>query len=334
MKKVAIVVVAVLVLGALGGLAAVLFYNSNVEGGPGGAPVKVLIKPGSSGDEIAQELESAGVVGSALAFRIFLKLSGGGAGLRAGEYELRASMPYSEVVGELKKGPPVKYVKLTVPEGFTLAQTATRVGEQTHVTKEQFLAAATPATVRPGILPPGVETLEGFLYPTTYFVIEKESPEDLVRRMVAQFEKEVAPTSLERARDFNLSPYEILVLASLIEEEAKVDEERALISAVIHNRLRRGMKLEIDATVRYAVGKFAGEPFTQSDLAVNSPYNTRLHPGIPPTPIASPRAGSVQAALAPADSDALFYVLTADCRRHFFSASYDEFLREKARGCV
>ncbi|MGH2768840.1 MAG: endolytic transglycosylase MltG, partial [Actinomycetota bacterium] len=203
----------------------------------------------------------------------------------------------------------------------------------THITREEFLAAATPATARPSVLPPGIETLEGFLYPKTYRVLERAGAEDVVRQLVDQFEKEAFPSPLGLAANFDLTEYQILVIASLIEEEAKADEERAKISSVIHNRLRRGMKLEIDATVQYAVKKY-GQPLTVSDLQVDSPYNTRKFPGLPPTPISSPGIESVEAAVEPAGSDALYYVLTADCTHHFFTASYDEFLREKAQGCL
>lgn len=333
MRKALAALVALAVAAVIAAGAVVLAYRSAERGTPGGRDVTVVIPPGFSGPEIAQTLEERKVVGSAFFFRMFLKRQGGGRDLKAGEYGLREGMAFEEVQAVLEKGPEVEFVRMTIPEGLTVAQAAARVGQQTHVTAEQFLEAAVPATVRPAILPPDAGSLEGFLYPQTYQVVEREAAADLVRRMVAQFEKETADAPWEQAQVLGVTPYQVLVIASLIEEEAKTEEDRSLISAVIHNRLRRGMRLEIDATVQYAVSKYEGQPLTQSDLAHDSPYNTRLHPGLPPTPIASPRAGSVVAALRPADSDALYFVLSPDCRRHLFTADYDEFLRGKAEQC-
>jgi UPF0755 protein len=310
-----------------------LYQSATTEGRSDGREVSVMVEPGTSGRDIAQQLEQEGVVSSALAFRIFMRLQGVGADLKAGEYRLREEMTFPDVVAALEKGPPDEFAKLTIPEGLNVEQTSVKVGSSTHITADQFLQAAIATTLRPAILPPDVQALEGFLYPTTYHVIERETPPDVVKRMVAEFEKQVARAPMEKASALGRSPYEILIVASLIEEEAKADDERPMISAVIHNRLAKGMELGIDATVQYAVRKYEGQPLTQSDLAVDSPYNTRTRPGLPPTPIASPRLSSIVAALEPAQSDALWFVLTSDCVHHRFTASYDEFLRAKAQGC-
>jgi UPF0755 protein len=305
-------------------------FAAAINGSREGEPAALVIDPGWSGSRIATELESRGIVGSALAFRLYMKLRGSTNELKAGEYQLRTEMPFAALLGELRKGPAVKFRKLTIPEGLTIEQVAAVVGESTHISAEDFLSAATPATVRPAILPEASQNLEGFLYPSTYFVIEKETAADLVRRLVGQFEKATAGVSWEEGQTLGRTPYEVLVIASLIEEESKVDEDRSMISAVIHNRLQRGMKLEIDATVQYAVRKY-GKPLTESDLEVDSPYNTRRFAGIPPGPIASPRLDSIRAALTPARTDALYFVLTEDCKHHLFTADYDEFLRAKSR---
>lgn len=321
--------VVLVVLGAgLAGLG--VFYLSAAGGSPGGEPVNVVIQPGWSGARIADQLESQEVVSSSLAFRLFMKLRGVTSDLRAGEYELRSRMPFSALLRRLQKGPAVSFVKLTIPEGLTVSQVAELVGRSTHISGQAFAAAANSATIRPSILPEGINSLEGFLYPSTYFVIEKETAEDIVRRLVSQFEKSAAGIPWPASENLGRTAYEILIVASMIEEEAKVSEERPLVSAVIHNRLRRGMKLEIDATVQYAVGKY-GRPLTEDDLNVDSPYNTRRYAGLPPGPIASPRFESILAALNPANSNALYYVLTEDCRHHLFTADYEEFLRAKSR---
>jgi UPF0755 protein len=318
----AVAVVAVLIV-------TTVFYRPSFISPEKGRPVQVVILPGWSGMRIASELEDRGVINSALLFRLLLRIQGQGANLKAGEYELRRGMAFREVLAELEEGPEVKYTTLTIPEGFTLDQIAQRIDEKTHLAAEEFRAAATLETVRPSIAPADAQSLEGFLYPETYFVTEKEGPQDVVRRLVGEFEEKTGEVPWDLASSYNISPYQALIIASMIEKEAKVPEERGLVAAVIYNRLRKGMKLEIDATVRYAVKKDQGEPLTPSDLEFNSPYNTRRFPNLPPGPIASPHTRSIVAALKPAASDALYFVLGADCKHHLFTADYDEFLRAK-----
>jgi UPF0755 protein len=322
--------IAALVIAILGTAGLVVGYRVVFGGSENGDPVEVAIQPGWNAERIAGELERVRVVRSASVFRVFMRIRGVGADLKAGEYRLRRSMPYTELVAALEDGPEVRFARLVIPEGLTLQQTAERVGKATHISEKDFLKEATPATVRPEILPRNLRSLEGFLYPDTYFVTEKESAADLVRRLVEEFEARTADLDWQRAKS-GLDPYEVLIVASMIEEEAKADDERVKISAVIHNRLEKDMKLEIDATVQYAVGDYSGEPLAQSQIDFDSPYNTRLYAGLPPGPVDSPRVSSIEAALEPADTDDLFYVLTPDCRHHFFTSDYDEFLEAKAR---
>ncbi|HEX2054403.1 MAG TPA: endolytic transglycosylase MltG [Actinomycetota bacterium] len=320
-----------LVLGFIAGAVAYLFWDW--ARGPqfaGGNPVAVEIPQGSSATEIAERLEDAKVVDSALAFRMYMRLNDINADLRAGKYELETAQPFDDLIAELRKGPPAEFVRLTIPEGLNVEQTAKRVEEQTHISAADFMAAANPATARPSILPEGINTLEGFFYPTTYFVEEKETAQSLVARMVSEFHKQTEDVNLGAENEFGRTPYEILVIASLIEEEAKSAEERDEISSVIHNRLRQNMALGIDATIQYAVRKYEGQPLTVSDLNINSPFNSRTRVGLPPHPISSPRQGSIEAALNPANSDYIYYVLTSDCVHHKFTANYNEFLAAKA----
>lgn len=320
-----------LLLVVVGGAAVFGYRWINDPGKETGTPVTVAIREGTSGQAIAQNLERQGVIDSALAFRLYLRTKDIGSELKAGEYEMRTNMPFSTILQELKKGPDIEYVKLVIPEGLNVDQTAARVEDLTHISAADFKAAVTAPAVRPRFLPPQVNSLEGFLYPTTYFVEERETAASLVARFVSQFEKETSRLNLESAAAaMGLTPYQILTIASLVEEEAKVDEERSKISAVIHNRLEKGMTLGIDATIQYAVGKYNAKDLTVSDLAVNSPYNTRLHQGLPPGPISSPRASSIKAALEPARNEDLYFVLTKDCMHHQFSESYTEFLAAKS----
>ncbi|MGI8426945.1 MAG: endolytic transglycosylase MltG [Actinomycetota bacterium] len=329
MRKLLAAVVA-LVLVVIGGGA--LFVRwLDTQGSPTGKTIKVSIPTGTSGSTIADALQKRGVVRSSLAFRLYLKTSGVTGGLKAGQYDLRSDMPFPELVNQLEMGPAVKFVKLVVPEGLNIDQTAAQVDKLTHVSAADFLAAATPATVRPGILPENVSTLEGFLYPTTYFIEEKDTPESVVKRIVGQFNKQFQKQDVAKATELGRTPYEILIIASMIEEEAKADDERTKVSAVIHNRLKQGIALGIDATTQYLVRKYNGQPLTQSDLEIDSPFNTRKRAGLPPTPISSPRASSINAALNPASEDYLYYVLGSDCVHHVFTNNSADFIRAKAR---
>lgn len=333
-RKLPLLLVILLLMAAAAGAAE---FKTQARGdGERGNEVVVDVPSGSTGASIASIMESRNVVSSSFAFQLFLRIKGIGSGLKAGEYKLRERMPYSELLTALEKGPSDTFVKLTVPEGSNAAQTAERVGRSTHISKVDFLAAATADTVRPSILPPSVGALEGFLYPKTYYVIKRETASELVRRLVSQFDKETADLPWNRAKQLGRTRYEILIIASMTEEEAKAPFERPMIAAVIYNRLRAGMKLGIDATVQYAVGKFSGEPLTQSDLDADSPYNTRKFAGLPPAPIDSPTAGAIEAALVPAQTGALYFVLTADCKTHFFTSSFKEFERaqqQQPRNC-
>lgn len=315
----------------LGGIAGGLIFWVNNQGRSGGENVRVSIDNGSSGSTIAKRLEDKGVIRSSWAFRLFMRLTKSGEALKAGEYQLQVDMPFPELAAELQKGPEVAYVRLPIPEGLNIEQTAAQVEKHTHISAADFIAAATPSTIRPSILPPESNTLEGFLYPTTLFVEDRETANTLVRRLVQHFEDRLADQDTERAAELGRTPYEILIIASMIEEEAKANNERSKMSAVIHNRLRRNMPLGIDATIQYAVHKYEGQPLTQSDLRIDSPFNTRTRAGLPPHPISSPRAGSLHAALHPSRDNFLFYVLGEDCIHHVFTDNNAEFLRAKAR---
>lgn len=327
MKRTAIGALVVLLIAA-GGLSAANNWVNN-KGQASGKPVSIDISHGSSGSAIASALESKGVIPSALSFRVYLKLHKVNAGLRAGKYQLRENMPYEEVVAKLRKGPAVKFVRLVIPEGFTIDQTAEQVGKLTHIKAADFLAAAVPATATPRVLTSPPPSLEGFLYPSTYYVTEKETAQSLVVKLVKEFDKRAASVGLDDAAKNGTNPYDIVNIASMVEQEAKAPEERARIAGVIMNRLTKHIPLGIDATIQYAVKKYHGEPLTQSDLDSDSPYNSRKFAGLPPTPIASPGAASLKAALQPEKVDFLYYVLTADCVHHLFTANYAEF--ERAR---
>ena len=293
--------------------------------------VALEIAEGSTAGDVGDLLEGRSVIRSALAFRVSAQLRGFSSDIQAGAYELTTNMAISEVFDVLEAGPLVETVSVTIPEGLEVTEIATTAGEALGLDPGTFHRAATSGTfaLEP-YLPQGTETVEGFLFPKTYdFGPDGLSEDAVIERLLAQFEAEAATLEWNRAEDLGLTHYETVIVASLIEREARVPRDRANISAVIHNRLREGMPLQIDATVQYALPEENRE-LTFQDYEFESPYNTYIHPGLPPTPIASPGLASLEAALNPADVDYLYFVVTdPETGSHAFADTYQEFLRLK-----
>lgn len=293
-------------------------------------PVVVEIPEGATASSTGEILQDAGVVRSALAFRIAAGFRGVGEDLQAGVYELRTNMEVDEVLSALEQGPVVDTVMVTIPEGLEVPEVADALADGLGIDGREFerIAAGGDRTLPP-YLPKEAETLEGFLFPKTYEFDPEVDAEQVIDRLLAQFEQEASTLDWGAARELGLTPYEVVIVASMIEREARVEEDRANISAVIHNRLDEGMPLQIDATVQYALPE-GNRPLTFEDYEYESPYNTYLHAGLPPTPIASPGLASLAAALEPADVDYLYFVVTdPDTGKHEFAETYDEFLRLK-----
>jgi peptidoglycan lytic transglycosylase G len=326
MRKVLLGLLILVVLA--GGIAAlgVRSYVSATHGTPGGSTVKFTVHPGDSLSALGPSLRTAGVIGSPRDFKIWLQVSGSSVSLQQGDYNLRRNMAYRDVVSTLAKGPVVLSEPLLLREGLTVTQTAVAVGglKLAHISPDAFQAAATTATVVPAVPAPGSPSLEGYLYPETYSVVPKETAEGLVRQIVGEFDKKAAQLDWSSPPG-GVTPYQALVIASMIEREAKAPSDGPMIAAVIYNRLKAGMRLGIDATTYYAVQKPFGANLTPADLAFPSPYNTRAVAGLPPTPIASPQLSSMRAALQPSASDDLYYILSSDCVHHPFFKSAAEF---------
>lgn len=222
----------------------------------------------------------------------------------------------------------VRTITLTIPEGYTRAQTAELVkGEGLRGDYEQ-------ASVSSPYLDPAkyggkdAESLEGFLFPDTFELEKHASVSSLVQLQLEDFRRRIKGVDMSYARSKNLTTYDVITIASLVEEEAQLESERPLVAAVIYNRLSEGMPLGIDATVRFVTGNYT-QPLTESELAVDSPYNTRLNAGLPPGPIGSPGLASIEAAARPAKVDYLFYVVEpGSCGKHAFSATEAEFQRD------
>jgi UPF0755 protein len=305
------------------------------SGGPGDK-VALDILPGTSVAGVATRLEDEGVITSALVFRLYLKATGGADSVQAGEYELRKNLSMSDVRAALRRGPSIKFQRLIVPEALTLEKIADRVGELPGRSRDRFLAAARSGEVRSKYQPPGNTNLEGLLFPDTYLLTDKEDETAIVRRLVSRFDQVADEVGIAtagsgkegQAKPPSLSAYQLIVAASLVESEAKVHEDRALIASVISNRLEIGMKLQIDATVLYAIGH--KDRVLYKDLEVDSPYNTYKIDGLPPTPISASGRASLEAMLRPADTTYIYYVLADKNGKHAFATTPSEFEALKA----
>jgi uncharacterized YceG family protein len=244
--------------------------------------------------------------------------------------------------------PPLERLRIIFPEGFTRQEMADRVDAVREIAIER--RGVTPRLTRTGYLrasavavpPPQFRkdwsgrSIEGFLFPATYEFNRFTSSRRLVAEQLRAFRRNWGKVDLAYARSKNLTPYDVLIIASMIEKETVVPAERRLVAAVIYNRLRNGMPLGIDATIRYGRGVPGTESLKQSDLESDDPYNTRNRTGLPPTPIANPGLASMRAAARPARVDYLYFVRKGDSSEHFFTASESEFFRKKCEygfGC-
>jgi UPF0755 protein len=226
--------------------------------------------------------------------------------------------------------PAIETFRVTLPEGLTLKQTAMKVGEATegNISAGAFEAAAKEGGYNYSFLAGANGNLEGFLFPKTYELTSRTSDRAAVNMLLKQFRIETENLEWSRTQSLGVSQYQVVIVASLIEKEAKLPEDRPLIASVIYNRLKRNMKLGIDATVQYALGQWKPE-LSNEDLQVDSPYNTYKIEGLPPAPICNPGFESIRAALFPGATDYLYYILTGSDGKHSFTADYNEFLRWK-----
>ena len=323
-------------LGAAIGLIVVVFFAAAFWvgghlGGSGGAEVDVTIPPGTSTGGIVNVLARDGVVSDAWLFRLYLRYEGA-SGFVAGKYAFHHHEGYSAALKDLHQGPKVVLAKLTIPEGFTLGQIAERVGHLPGHTAASFLAVAQSGAVRSSFEPPGSNNLEGLVFPDTYFVQPDETDQDLLQQMVSQFDQVTSDLGMDTPGSLpnGLTAYQTVVVASMVEREAKVPEDRGMIARVILNRLQRGMKLQIDATVLYALG-IQTTNITKSDLNVNSPFNTYRVAGLPPSPISNPGRASLLAALSPTPGSWLYYVLADASGKHAFATTEAQFLQLEAQ---
>ena len=308
----------ILVLGAGGWF----LYELNPPGGTG-KRVTVDIPRRTGNAAIGDLLENKGVIGSSQAFQIYVGVTRAGP-FNPGHYAMRENLGVRDAVGVLKSGPAKgPQFKLVLPPGLTLAEIADRVGMLQGHNRDTFLQVAQSGVVRSRYQPADVTSLEGLVYPDTYFVSKGETDQQILTRLVSAFDQRADEIGLSGPNAGGLTPYQTVVAASLIEREAKLDEDRPLISAVIHNRLVAGKPLQIDATVCFAKGGCNASP-TAADLALDSPYNTYKIAGLPPTPISTVSVKSLQAAQNPASVPYLYYVLSDKNGKHKFATTQEE----------
>lgn len=323
-------VLVVLVVGAaLGGYLYLRSIGVFGESDPG-QRVELVVPKGSSAIDVAELLEENGVIESVLGFRIAMFLSGNDLSIEAGRYELHQGLTASDAIDVLSEGAfGAEFVTVTFPEGSWLTEFAAILEEDTHISGDDFLDLVTNGGVTSKLLPDGVTSLEGLLFPSTYQVIKKDTARSIARRLVREMEEETGRLDFAaKLEALGYTPYEGIIVASMIEGEAKIPEERAMVARVVYNRLEQGIPLGIDATILYALGE-RKEFITESDLAIESPYNSRKVAGLPPTPIGAPGRDALEAAANPAEGDWLYYVLS-DCEgHHAFSEDYDEFINNK-----
>jgi UPF0755 protein len=299
--------------------------------GDGSGRVVVTIPKGASVSEVGDILAEDGVVSSSTLFQIRTSIAGKRSDLYPGRFVLAKDMSYGSAIDALSTAPLKKVAAITIPEGYSRAQAAP-LAEEVGL-QGNYL----DASVRSRYLDPAhyggkdAKNLEGFLFPDT-FELKPEAPvADLVQLQLEDFKRRIKGVDMSYAKKKNLTVYDVVTIASMVEREAMVDKERPLVAAVIYNRLHEGMPLGIDATTRFATGNYE-DPLTESELAVDSPYNTRTHAGLPPGPIDSPGLASIEAAAHPAKVDYLFYVVKPGaCGEHAFSSNEAEFEADVAR---
>lgn len=295
-----------------------------------GAQVMITVKPGMSTQEIGQVLYDKKLIKSVSMFRMIARIEGLEKSLQAAEYSFNPNMSIRRIVGMLARGE-VAYRQFTIPEGFTIDQIATLLAEKNLADADKFKAAAKSAPpfeymeTKESVVYP----IEGFAFPDTYRVARGVTESQLLRMMVYQFNDRLSPELKERARQMELSLRDVVILASLVEKEARVEAERPIIAAVFLNRLKLEMPLQSCATIQYILG-YPKPELTVQDTQIASPYNTYLHMGLPPGPIANPGIDSIRAVLNPAQTDNLYFVADKNGVHHF-SKTYEQHLEAISR---
>ncbi len=288
--------------------------------GFGGKEVTVSISPGTGASAIVHQLKENRVIIFPRLFSQYIKKDAGH--LRAGVHTFKTHMGYADALKELKQDVPLENtVTVTIPEGYEAREISLLLEENGITSAESFISACHDAHTRYDFLPTD-GTVEGYLFPATYTLQKDSSPDKVVDTMLESFSRKMlTEENRARANELGMSFHEVLTLASIVEREAALDEERKLVASVFYNRLERNMRLESCATVQYIL-KERKDVLSVADTKIESPYNTYLYAGLPPSPIASPGEESLQAALYPETTDYLFFVANGT-GGHTFSETYE-----------
>jgi UPF0755 protein len=328
-----LVVLAGLVAGiVVGGKALINLVNPPSEdfAGQGTGTVEVRIAVGDTLSDIARTLVDDGVIASVGPFVEAAETQPAATGIQPGVYAMRSQMSGQAALDLLLDPATRLFSRVTIPEGFTVQAVLERLAEATQRPLEELQAAAAdPAAL--GLPAYADGSLEGYLFPATYDFTPDDEPVDMLRAMVAKFTETANGLQLEqRAAAAGRSVHDVVTVASMVQSETRLDEERADVAQVIYNRLNQDIPLGVDAALAYGLQK-NGNELTVSDLETDSPYNTRTRAGLPPTPISSPGEASLEAALAPSTGDLLYYVLESEDGHHFFTTDYAEFQAARER---
>ena len=327
------IVVTLLILILCIGVTGKLYFDKQIEAvnNENSSKITVKIPRGSSTSKIANLLKQQDLIKNDLAFLILNKLLKTDGKIKAGTYELSGNMPAEDIIYKLVKGEVVNAAtKFTIPEGFEFRQIVSRLEDLGLIDREEFLEIANHGDFSYEFLqniPKGENRLEGFLFPDTYEVNKDITEKELIKKMLDRFNQIFEEQYYQRAIELDMSVNDIITLASIIEREAKLDNERALVSSVFHNRIQKNMLIQSCATIQYILGE-RKENLTYDDLAIDSLYNTYKYSGLPPKPIASPGKSSIIAALYPEESNYLYFVLNEN-GKHIFSKTYQEHLNAK-----
>ena len=302
--------------------------------GAGSGTVTVVIPGGADAGDIGKLLEAKGVIDSARFFQLNATVTGRRGKLHAGHFTLEKGMANGDAIDALTRGPKgpkeAATFKLTLPEGPSRRELAPKVAKS-GVEGDYLKASATDSVIkqiRGAGAPKGTKTAEGFLFPATYTLSDGATAKQLVGEQLDAFDENFKHVNMSYAKKKHLTRYDVLIIASMIEREVQVPKERALVSAVIYNRLKQGMTLSIDATIRYFTNNWS-RPIRQSELDKDEPYNTRINRGLPPTPIGNPGLASLKAAAHPAKKSYLYYVRKpGKSGEHAFSSTDAQFEKD------
>jgi len=333
-----LIVLFVLCIAVLGILWWTLFSPTGKTSQRKGTVVSVEIAKGSTPVQIAHILSERGIVTNATMFQLQARLGNAAGSLKAGTYKLEVGLGYAKTIKALEVGPAGDYVTVTIPEGLTISQTARIIEKKTGLSAKKFTArakdgASTYRKEYPFLRGTYRNSLEGFLFPDTYRVASDATEGDVIAMMLKRFGQVWSSIEVPSARANVYSVSQLVTIASLAEREASIESERPLVASVIDNRLALGRRLQFCSTVQFLLpGKAKSKlRLTNADLATSNPYNTYLHKGLPPGPIANPGKNSLEAAVKPAHTTFLYFVLTGKDGSQTFASTSEEFAMAKAK---